>query len=129
MGIVAISLLALAILISPGTPLWALMSAVVLNGFGNGIAWTSVSAITSASLPPDVAGAGSGVFNAMRSLGAAIGAAGVGGVMQARLAAAPDGPAGHAAAMGQSLVFFVVMLALALVATSAMRADRDRRGS
>ncbi|MGI5129114.1 DHA2 family efflux MFS transporter permease subunit [Pseudonocardia sp. CA-107938] len=125
LGLLATSLGLLAGLVSPAAPTWALLLVVGLGGVGNGIAWTSVSAIASNALPPAVAGAGSGVFNTMRSVGAAAGAAGVGAVMQIRLAAEPAGTAGHAAAMGQSLLFFVAVLAVAVVAVAAL----TRQGS
>jgi EmrB/QacA subfamily drug resistance transporter len=121
------SLVLLAVQLGPATPLWALLLTVGLNGIGNGIAWTSVFAVAGAALPPAVAGAGSGVFNTMRSLGAAIGAAGIGAVMQTRIAAEPADPGGHAAAMGQSLLFFVVVLAVALAAAAALRRTPDER--
>lgn len=121
LGLLAASLTLLAVELSPTTPLWTLLLIIGLNGVGNGIAWTSVSAIASNALPPAIAGAGSGVFNTMRSLGAAIGAAGVGAVMQTRLSAEPADSAGHATAMGQSLLFFVAMLAIAFVGATALR--------
>ncbi|WP_433170575.1 DHA2 family efflux MFS transporter permease subunit [Actinoallomurus sp. CA-150999] len=125
LGAIAASLVLLAVQLSPTTPLWALLLIIGLNGVGNGVAWTSVSAIASAALPPTMAGAGSGVYNTMRSLGAAIGAAGIGAVMQTRLTAEPAGPAGHATAMGQSLLFFVAMLLIALAAAAALRRAPD----
>jgi hypothetical protein len=52
--------------------------------------------------------------------GAAIGTAAIGAVMQTRLAAEPATHAGHATAMGQSLLFFVAMLTIALTAATAL---------
>lgn len=63
----------------------------------------------------------------MRAIGAAMGAAGVGAVMQTRVAAESADAAGHATAMGQSLLFFVAMLAIAFVAVTAARTNSPPR--
>ncbi|GAB3415984.1 hypothetical protein GCM10027569_38300 [Flindersiella endophytica] len=57
-------------------------------------------------------------MSALESAGRALGAASIGAVMQARLAAEPAVPAGHATAMGQSLLFCVAILGVGIAAAA-----------
>ena len=63
-------------------------------------------------------GAGSGVYNTSRQVGAVIGAAAVGAMMQINLQFT-----GFSAAMGLSLVLHVVVLTIGFFAVSRFRSD------
>jgi EmrB/QacA subfamily drug resistance transporter len=128
LGLYATALGALAVLLATAAPLCAVLTAAAFLGVGAGASWTLVSSIASTALPPEIAGAGSGVFNSLRSLGAALGAAGIGAVMQSRLAAQPGGPTGgHAVAMGESLLFCVAVLAVGIVSAACFTSGNLRR--
>lgn len=88
--------------------------ALVGVGVGNAFVWAPNSRITMGDLPPDLLGAGSGVYNTTRQLGAVLGTAAIGAVLQIGLAA--EAAAGAAEPSG---VPFGVALSLAAVATAA----------
>jgi MFS family permease len=75
---------------------WLLLPAVVL-GFANALTWSPVSSTATRGLPPREAGAGSGVYNTTRQIGAVIGSAAIGVLIQSRLTAdLPARPGGAA---------------------------------
>ena len=59
----------------------------VLTGFGLGLVFAPMTTVAMQDIKPAMAGAASGVLNTTRQLGAALGAAAVGAVLQNRLAA------------------------------------------
>ncbi len=67
--------------------LWWTVPAMAIVGAGNVCVWAPTSATTTRNLPMALAGAGAGVFNATRQVGAVIGAAAIAVLMDARLAA------------------------------------------
>ena len=113
-----------ASLLRPDTPIWMFLLPSALQGVANGFIWGPVSNATTRNLEPRQAGAGSGVFNTTRQIGAVLGSAAIAALIQARLAAelpaAPAGApaneasmngalpealhAGFSTAMGQSIV-------------------------
>lgn len=112
--------------------LWLLLPSALL-GVGNAFMWGPISVTTTRNLPLESAGAGSGVYNAMRQVGAVIGAAAVAAMMTARLTAELGGPptaeqesgsgglpeqlvGPFAAAMGQSILLPAAVLVVAVVA-------------
>ncbi|GGO79305.1 MFS transporter [Nocardioides deserti] len=134
-GIIA-SLVWLALALQPdGSILW-LVPPMLLLGVGNAFVWSPNSATATRNLPLHQAGAGSGVYNATRQVGAVLGSAAIAVLMDARLAAeglpaygggeagasaAGSGlPAGAAQsfsdAMGASLLLPPAVLVLGLVA-------------
>ncbi|MDN4173477.1 DHA2 family efflux MFS transporter permease subunit [Nocardioides sp. SOB77] len=81
------SLVWLALAIGPdGSILW-LVPPMLLLGVGNAFVWAPTSATATRNLPPHQAGAGSGVYNATRQVGAVLGSAAIAVLMDARLAA------------------------------------------
>jgi EmrB/QacA subfamily drug resistance transporter len=129
----AVGLLWLAAVMRPDTPIWSLLLPIALMGVGSGFMWAPVGTAATRNLPMDRAGAGAGVYNTTRQVGAVLGSAGIAALMQSRLAAVlPDGGAGsveagvanlppelHAAfstAMAQSLVLPAVVLLVGLAA-------------
>ena len=81
------SLLGLAAEMTPDSSIWALIGPMVLLGIGNACIWAPNSATATRNLPLDQAGAGSGVYNATRQVGAVLGSAAIAVLIDARLAA------------------------------------------
>ncbi|MBC9732720.1 DHA2 family efflux MFS transporter permease subunit [Nocardioides sp. zg-578] len=84
---IIVSLVWLALLLGPdGSVLW-LVPPMLLLGIGNAFVWAPNSATATRNLPLQRAGAGAGVYNATRQVGAVLGAAAIGVLIDARLAA------------------------------------------
>lgn len=96
-------------------PWWMLLPVVAL-GFANSMCWAPNSTISLRDLPADLVGAGSGVYNTSRQVGAVIGAAALGAVMQMGTQTLSFG-----AAMGNALLLPVVFLVIGLLAVSGFR--------
>jgi EmrB/QacA subfamily drug resistance transporter len=91
----AIGLTWLAFEMAPGTPIWRLMLPFSVIGVSMAFVWSPLTATATRDLPPGLAGAGSGVYNATRQLGAVLGSAGMAAFMTARIAAeTPSMPGG-----------------------------------
>lgn len=82
-----ISLVWTARIISPTTALWSTVAPMLLLGIGNSFVWGPNSASATRNLPPRDAGAGSGVYNTTRQVGAVLGSAAIAVLMDSRLAA------------------------------------------
>ena len=107
---------------------WLLIP-IVLLGFANSLCWAPNSTISLRDLPGDLVGAGSGVYNTARQVGAVLGAAALGAVMQMG-----EGTLAFGAAMGNAVLLPVIFLVVGLVAVSRFReaeirpaTDRQRR--
>jgi EmrB/QacA subfamily drug resistance transporter len=114
---------------------WVLLPSTLL-GLANACMWGPLSVSATRNLPPKLAGAGSGVYNTTRQIGAVLGSAGIAALIEARITANfPSGAGGSsggaeqqvgtlpgflqqpfATAMGQSLVLPAVVLVVAIVA-------------
>ncbi|WP_375488988.1 MFS transporter [uncultured Mycobacterium sp.] len=124
-SMLAIGLTWLSIEMTPTTPIWRLVLPFTAMGVGMAFVWQPLAATATRNLPPHVAGAGSGVFNATRLVGAVLGSAGIAAFMTWRITAemppmpdggSPPGPEGaalllpaflrepFAAAMSQSML-------------------------
>ena len=117
---------------SPDAALWKILLALAVLGAGSSFLWAPLSTTANRNLPLQQAGAGAGVYNANRQVGAVLGSAAIALLIDARLAAnglgatsgAPSAqgglPAGLAGsfsdAMAQSLLLVPVVLALGLLA-------------
>lgn len=117
----ATALFWLAGLLTPDTPIWLLLLPLSLIGLAGAGIWAPVSLTATRNLAPSLAGAGSGVYNTTRQVGAVLGSAGIAAIMQARLVAngAVDNPgraAEYSAAMGQSLLLPATVVVIGLVA-------------
>lgn len=142
MGSCIVALLWFAAIIGPDTPIWALLLPITLMGFAHAFIWSPIATSATRNLPMANAGAGAGVYNTMRQVGAVLGGAGVAVLMQALLAAhlpaAPGGGnaevgitalpaplhAGFATAMAQSLLLPAAGLLIGLVAVLAFARPR-----
>ncbi|RNI19927.1 DHA2 family efflux MFS transporter permease subunit [Flexivirga caeni] len=67
------------------TPIWQLVLPLIVLGLANAFMWAPISVTATRTLPPHRAGAGAGVYNMTRQMGAVIGSAAIAAVMQARL--------------------------------------------
>ena len=106
-------------LLTPDVPIWQLLLPIALLGLASAGIWSPVSLTATRNLSPSLAGAGSGVYNTTRQMGAVLGSAAIAAIMQARLTtnlvgadgvsttpgtALPDEAlAGYALSMGQAL--------------------------
>lgn len=99
-------------------PGW-LVIAVLLLGFANSMCWAPNSTISMRDLPSDLVGAGSGVYNTSRQVGAVLGAASIGAVMQMG-----EGSIAYHSAMGNALLLPVVLLVAGFAAVSRFRWNR-----
>ena len=77
----------LSVLMTPDVSIWWLVPPMVLLGIGNAGVWAPNSATATRNLPLRLAGAGSGVYNATRQVGAVLGSAAIAVLMDARLSA------------------------------------------
>jgi EmrB/QacA subfamily drug resistance transporter len=81
------SLVWLSLVMSPDSATWEILLPMALLGVGNAGVWAPNSATATRNLPIQQAGAGAGVYNATRQVGAVLGAAAIALIMDARLAA------------------------------------------
>lgn len=141
----AIALVWFALLMTPETPIWMLLLPSALLGAGSAGMWGPLATTATRTLPLHHAGAGSGVYNAMRTLGQALGSAAMAAMMQSRLTAhlgagsaetagstdaLPEAAvAPFSAAMAESVLLPAAAVLLALVTVLFLRGRADRGGS
>ncbi len=80
-SMLAIGLTWLSFEMGPGTPIWRLVLPVLATGVGMAFVWSPLTATATRNVPPRLAGASSGVYNAIRQLGAVLGSAGMAAFM------------------------------------------------
>ncbi|RZS64756.1 EmrB/QacA subfamily drug resistance transporter [Agromyces ramosus] len=85
--VTALSLWWTASLITPDQELWVLLIPSGLLGLGLSGIWAPLASSATRNLPPAQAGAGSGVYNTTRQVGAVLGSAAIAALLNARLAA------------------------------------------
>ncbi|MGH3411522.1 MAG: DHA2 family efflux MFS transporter permease subunit [Marmoricola sp.] len=84
---VAFSVWWLSQAMSPGSATWQILLPFALLGVGNACVWAPLSATATRNLPMHLAGAGAGVYNATRQVGAVLGSAAIAVLMDSRMAA------------------------------------------
>ena len=82
-----VGLLALTFVMTPDTSIWWTVPPMLVFGIGNAFVWAPNSATATRNLPVQLAGAGSGIYNATRQVGAVLGSAAIAVLIDARLAA------------------------------------------
>jgi EmrB/QacA subfamily drug resistance transporter len=88
----------LSVEMTPTTPIWRLALAMAVIGTGLGSLFAPLAAAAQRSLPIEFAGAGSGVFNAIRQVGSVMGSAGMAALLSSRVSAElPPLPGGRQA--------------------------------
>ncbi|GAB3198807.1 MFS transporter [Nocardioides hungaricus] len=80
-------LLSLSFAMTPDTSIWWTVPPMAVFGVGNALVWSPNSATATRNLPLRLAGAGAGVYNATRQVGAVLGSAAIAVLIDARLAA------------------------------------------
>jgi EmrB/QacA subfamily drug resistance transporter len=83
----AAGLVVLSLAMTPDAPLWHAVAGVVVLGLANPLIWGPLSTTATRNLPMSRAGAGAGVYNTTRQIGAVLGSAAIAVLMEARLAA------------------------------------------
>ena len=84
-SLVAISLTWLSIEMTPATAIWRVVLPLTLTGVGMAFIWSPLAATATRNLPPQLAGAGSGVYNTTRQVGSVLGSAGMAAFMTWRI--------------------------------------------
>ncbi|GMA41414.1 MFS transporter [Mobilicoccus caccae] len=82
----SLSLFALSRIMVPTTPTWMILLNAACLGAAASLVWGPLSTSASRNLPPQLAGAGSGVYNTTRQIGSVLGSAALAALMQSRLA-------------------------------------------
>jgi EmrB/QacA subfamily drug resistance transporter len=86
-SMLAIGLTWLSFEMAPDTPVWRLLLPFGVIGVGSAFVWSPLTATATRNLPPDLAGAGSAVYNSIRQLGAVLGSAATAAFMTWRIGA------------------------------------------
>ncbi|WP_427385603.1 DHA2 family efflux MFS transporter permease subunit [Janibacter sp. G56] len=88
--------------LSTDSPVWQILLPMALIGAGSACLWAPLSATATRNLPMASAGAGAGIYNTTRQVGAVLGSAAIAAVIEARLSAhLPGVGAGQGAALQQ----------------------------
>lgn len=123
----SIGLAFLGLVITPDAPIWLLILPTLFLGVGNAGVWAPLASSATRNLPPHRAGAGSGVYNTTRQVGAVIGSAAIAAMMSARLGVYAPGVGpnaenvpvelrdGFAKAMAEALFLPAAVLCIGLV--------------
>src|SRR3546814_4890853 len=91
-------------MMEPGASAWDFVLPMALLGAGSAAVWAPLTATATRNLPLNLAGAGAGVYNTTRQVGAVLGSAAIAVLMDARLAKhLPGVTASPEASMGQAL--------------------------
>ncbi len=131
-AITAVAILLLSRTLTADGPVWPILASFAVLGIGMAGIWAPLAATATRNLPMQMAGAGSGVYNATRQVGAVLGSAAIAVLLDSRIAAhglsggaEPDGAlkqlpaivrAPFSAAMADTLLLPVGVLLLGLVA-------------
>jgi hypothetical protein len=83
----AAAILWLSQVMTPDSATWEILLPMALLGFGMAGIWAPLAATATRNLPMRMAGAGAGVYNATRQVGAVLGSAAIAVLMDSRLAA------------------------------------------
>ncbi len=84
-ALLAAALLWLSADMQPGTPIWRLVLPLTAVGTSMALIWAPLGATATRNLPAGLAGAGSGVYNTTRQVGAVLGSAGMAALMGQRI--------------------------------------------
>src|SRR5262245_7606673 len=86
-SVLAIAMTWLSIEMTPTTPIWRLVLPLTAMGIGSAFIWAPLAATATRNLRPELAGAGSGVYNTTRQVGSVLGSAGMAAFMTSRISA------------------------------------------
>ncbi|HVW41408.1 MAG TPA: DHA2 family efflux MFS transporter permease subunit [Amycolatopsis sp.] len=127
-GFVALAagLAIIAVQARASTSPWALTPALLVCGIGTGFVFAPMSNIAMGSVPRELAGSASGIFNTARQVGGVLGSAAIGVLLQARITtnmAAQHGnaPVALTDAARETLILPIIVLVIGAVAALVMR--------
>ncbi len=83
--LLSVSTFTLAALMTPTSAAWQILLAAVVLGVASSLVWGPLSTTANRNLPMRMAGAGAGVYNTTRQMGAVLGSAAIAALMQWRL--------------------------------------------
>lgn len=115
-SLLAAGLLLLSTAMTPTAPLELAVAAACVLGVANPLLWGPLSTTATRNLPMADAGAGAGVYNTTRQLGAVLGSAAIAMLMQARISAHGPGAEGLSRAMAESLALPLGVILLGALA-------------
>ena len=84
-AVMSIALTWLSFEMTPTTPIWRLLLPFAAMGVGMAFIWAPLAVTATRNLPPELAGAGSGVYNATRQVGSVLGSASMAALMTWRI--------------------------------------------
>jgi EmrB/QacA subfamily drug resistance transporter len=124
------SLVGVSLMIGANTRLWTLYPWLFLAGIGFGLVLPPATTTVVGSVPTDKSGVASGLMQAMRQLGAAIGVAIAGALMSAHLGIFTPADVGYVARFVHGLQAVLLFTGLAALAGAVLAAGliRGRRG-
>jgi len=96
----SISLFWVSRVMTPDVAVWQLLLPMALLGVANAGMWAPLAATATRNLPMRSAGAGAGIYNTTRQVGAVLGSAAIAAVIEGRLAANLGAAAGSAGGSG-----------------------------
>ncbi|MFF7977231.1 DHA2 family efflux MFS transporter permease subunit [Streptomyces sp. NPDC007905] len=83
----AVTIVGYSVLMKPDSQLWMFSVTAAITGVANAMVWGPLGAIATRNLPVHQSGAGSGVYNTNRQMGAVLGSAAVGALFTDRIQA------------------------------------------
>ena len=83
----AVGLAWIALLVTPTTSPLAMIAPLLVCGLGTGFIFSPMSNVTMGSVPRELTGSASGIFNTARQVGGVLGSAAIGVLLQARITA------------------------------------------
>jgi EmrB/QacA subfamily drug resistance transporter len=86
-AITAVAVYCISLTLTPNGAVWHILAAMALLGVGMAGIWAPLAATATRNLPMNMAGAGSGVYNATRQVGAVLGSAAIAVLIDTRIAA------------------------------------------
>jgi MFS family permease len=86
-AITAFAVFLISLTLTPTGAVWHILGAMALLGIGMAGIWAPLAATATRNLPMQLAGAGSGVYNATRQVGAVLGSAAIAVLIDSRIAA------------------------------------------
>ena len=137
LALCSVSLFWLSRVMGVDTPTWELLVPMGVMGVANAFMWAPLGATATRNLPMSAAGAGSGIYNTTRQVGAVLGSAAIAALIESRLSAnlpgvpqtvqssggtvklPPQVADGFASAMSQSMLLPAAVLLLAVAAALA----------
>jgi EmrB/QacA subfamily drug resistance transporter len=137
LALCSVALFVLSRVTTTDSRVWLLLVPMALMGVANAFMWAPLAATATRNLPMSAAGAGSGIYNTTRQIGAVLGSAAIAALIEARLTAnlpgvpqdlsqrtvgvklPPQLADGFAAAMSQTLLLPAAVLLLGVVAALA----------